>query len=614
MTASPECALRAAVPAMRRRWRRHPLLLCTVLVAGVVVLSRSADGLVGYRVFWPVNAVLVAILLLVGRARLTRWFGALVLTSTVTNAVVAMVQDPSRPPWGPSLAYGAITGLCLLITVAALRRDPAWIEGRTEAAASWFRFTVLGVLVPQLLGAALATGWLVVSGALPFEPAAMWPPAAVWLLPNIVSIFVLVPTALRLRPAYLRRHLAPGGVRRLVGLLGLLAAATVAVMLQPNAILLLVLLLPVAVLLFDNGIVGAVACGAVLVPIVVGFSTAGVGPLTAAVGGDPRVGALAAQVFAAMVMAIGYLVAACLHARDTTEHWQHLQQIIVNHADDVVLLIDRRGIIRHAVAPEPRGLEAARLAGTAWRELVHPDDRTTAVPTATSQRHRIRRGDGSWGWCDTRLAPVPDHAARPADLLVVVCRDVTEETEQRARLVQQNRQLAEIVGTDPLTGLPHGARLAAMRAATWAAAATDHLPLSLLVVDIDLFASFNDSYGHRAGDRCLVAMTAAVRAATRGAERFVAARRADEQFLLLLPGADATDAGRIAAALLDDVRARQILHSANPAGVVTVSIGGATADPATEADDGRLDTAADTALAAAKNAGRDRVEIGRRPR
>jgi diguanylate cyclase (GGDEF)-like protein len=134
----------------------------------------------------------------------------------------------------------------------------------------------------------------------------------------------------------------------------------------------------------------------------------------------------------------------------------------------------------------------------------------------------------------------------------------------------------------------------------------------LLLVDVDSFKSFNDVYGHPAGDDCLRAIAdVLVKTARRAGE--TVARCGGEEFTVLLPGVDGTEASMLARRLCQTVRNLNIPHAASPvAPHVTISAGVAAAFPSRDPDPwdpgpDALVERADRALYAAKAAGRDQV-------
>jgi diguanylate cyclase (GGDEF)-like protein len=158
---------------------------------------------------------------------------------------------------------------------------------------------------------------------------------------------------------------------------------------------------------------------------------------------------------------------------------------------------------------------------------------------------------------------------------------------------------------DPLTGLPNRRRMDEVLKAEWARCARDGKPGCLLAIDVDCFKAFNDTYGHPAGDRCLQAVAGALHGCGRPGD--TVCRWGGEEFLAVLPGADLTAATRIAEAMVQAVRDLGIPHrSSSVASVVTVSVGVADLPPQGMPPVAAIVTRADTALYAAKRAGRNR--------
>jgi diguanylate cyclase (GGDEF)-like protein len=132
-------------------------------------------------------------------------------------------------------------------------------------------------------------------------------------------------------------------------------------------------------------------------------------------------------------------------------------------------------------------------------------------------------------------------------------------------------------------------------------------PLSVLMVDIDYFKQFNDSFGHRAGDDCLRAVASALQSGLRRPWDFVA-RFGGEEFVIVLPNCDASTACEIAESLRRAVEALDISAPYSPQERVTISIGVAASAPQGAAASGELLEQADRGLYRAKRAGRNRVQ------
>jgi diguanylate cyclase (GGDEF)-like protein len=148
---------------------------------------------------------------------------------------------------------------------------------------------------------------------------------------------------------------------------------------------------------------------------------------------------------------------------------------------------------------------------------------------------------------------------------------------QVARLRDSERakavELQRLSITDPLTGIANRRAFEEALEQEWRRMMRHKTPLSLLMIDVDYFKRFNDSYGHVAGDQCLreVAQTIAGRARRAGE---LAARYGGEEFAVLLPHCDIAVASRLAALICESVRDRAIPHEASGAApYVTISIG-----------------------------------------
>jgi len=129
--------------------------------------------------------------------------------------------------------------------------------------------------------------------------------------------------------------------------------------------------------------------------------------------------------------------------------------------------------------------------------------------------------------------------------------------------------------------------------------------LSVMMIDVDNFKKFNDTYGHALGDACLKIVAMAISGSLTRADDF-AVRYGGEEFAVILPNTDEAGACRMAGVILENVKAKEIMHSKNGPGVVTVSIGVTTGQVIHPQDGPEYIKRADRALYMSKMNGRNR--------
>lgn len=167
--------------------------------------------------------------------------------------------------------------------------------------------------------------------------------------------------------------------------------------------------------------------------------------------------------------------------------------------------------------------------------------------------------------------------------------------------------LEQVSATDALTGVANRHRLEAVLEHEFIRQQRTQAPLSLIMLDVDHFKAFNDTYGHLAGDRCLAQVAQCLSSALRDGVDLVA-RYGGEEFTCVLPDTDGAAALKVAERLRGHVADLRIPHAKSSAGpYVTVSMGLATAASGDAGDPHSLITRADHRLYQAKAAGRNRV-------
>lgn len=177
-------------------------------------------------------------------------------------------------------------------------------------------------------------------------------------------------------------------------------------------------------------------------------------------------------------------------------------------------------------------------------------------------------------------------------------------------LSQQNRELADLSRRDALTGLANRRHFDERLTQLWSEAAGNGEGLCALMIDIDHFKAYNDFYGHAAGDACLAAIARCMADQLRARADCIA-RIGGEEFVVLLPGADAQDGADIGERLRLAISAMELPHlGRGPLGRVSISAGVAACHPAEGRLPAALLSAADAALYDAKAQGRNQIMIG----
>jgi diguanylate cyclase (GGDEF)-like protein len=192
-------------------------------------------------------------------------------------------------------------------------------------------------------------------------------------------------------------------------------------------------------------------------------------------------------------------------------------------------------------------------------------------------------------------------------LVLVVLGTTLFLAREIGRRALAEERLEELATTDALTGLRNRRKFDADIDIEWRRAARSGTPVALLMLDADHFKSYNDTYGHQAGDQVLVGIAICISDAVRRAGD-CPARFGGEEFAVLLPGLSNIEAFRVA----ETIRLKVERWSEDPS-VTTVSIGVASMIPVASLDWPDLIEAADKALYAAKANGRNQSVLASLP-
>jgi diguanylate cyclase (GGDEF)-like protein len=576
------------------------LIAWTVAVGALCFLVRALVHFDSwsYAMVWPAVAPQLVALLTSPRRQ---W--------PVYLASFAAVQIvPARLFLNFSPEVGVLATMTAVVFAAAmLHGDQDWVSGRSDSLRSWQRFLVHGVVLAPVLAIPIGLASLVWNGEIGTDLRSLMIAALSWYLTESVGIAFLVPLMLRW-DHYRQRH-TWREVWWFLAMTALTVGLCAASATKESFVLVFLTGLPAMLVLIRSGIAAAFAEMAVGSGLVLGSTFAGYGPFAASLE-TPGQAMISAQVFVLGAFTMVVMVAAALEDRmrlaalDNASHKAY--ELVAELTGDVVVLVDADGNVLRRAAPghEILNIPQGQISKERWLDQVHPDDRAACAdfPEAgrpgPSDPFRVRKQDGTWAWYVV-------HSRSTADgLTAAVLRDVTLEREVQESLV-------DMAHTDPLTGLANRRGLAQRAAEIWSRARANGEQVTALFIDLDYFKSFNDFYGHQAGDECL-RQVADVLQNLADPSLCVSARYGGEEFAVVMAGCDVPH--ELASGVASAIRALQIPHLGSESGVVTTSAGVATLRPSHTGSDpavavGELLGRADKALYVAKSNGRNSISV-----
>ncbi|MCT7987570.1 putative bifunctional diguanylate cyclase/phosphodiesterase [Laspinema olomoucense] len=188
-----------------------------------------------------------------------------------------------------------------------------------------------------------------------------------------------------------------------------------------------------------------------------------------------------------------------------------------------------------------------------------------------------------------------------------------EAAIQQSLLYQQlriaNAELEKLATTDGLTQIANRRIFDTVLEQEWKRLMRSQSPLSVILIDVDFFKRYNDTYGHQAGDECLKKIARAVASVVKRQGDLVA-RYGGEEFVVVLPATNVPGAVQVAEQIRQAVEEVNLEHrSSTVREFVTLSQGIATIIPRLDTTPDELVAAADEALYYAKSRGRDRYVV-----
>ena len=252
---------------------------------------------------------------------------------------------------------------------------------------------------------------------------------------------------------------------------------------------------------------------------------------------------------------------------------------------------------------------------TDWADRIHEDDRQKTVDFCVAQSmegvdheadYRALTAEGELVWIRDVVHVKRRHDGS-VDCLIGFMFDITERKAAEDKILQLQKELETLSYRDALTDIANRRTFDRILDVEWSKARACGEPLSLVMLDIDFFKQYNDSYGHPQGDLCLK-QVAGLLDDTATRTRDLCARLGGEEFVMVLPGTNEEAAQTIAARFTRMLARAAIPHrNSRVADVLTVSIGLATIVPGAHDTQHGFIELADRRLYAAKQGGRNRV-------
>ena len=294
-----------------------------------------------------------------------------------------------------------------------------------------------------------------------------------------------------------------------------------------------------------------------------------------------------------------------------------LYKLVTENSRDIIILADfsgRRSYVS-GVTESMGGWTREELMAQDSFALVHPDDRLKAeavvrelcsTAAEVTMEYRVRQRNGGYIWVEANLCVVRDPVTGAPSGILDIVRNISVRKQTEQKLQEAYNTVEVLAITDGLTGLANRRRFDKCLANEWRRGMRDCQPLSMLMIDVDYFKLYNDTYGHMRGDSCLKQIAEACRDVVARPGDLVA-RFGGEEFAIILPNTSNEGAMQVANEVCLVLRSRKLPYDSNLPGIVTISVGCATMIPVMGKHATDLIEMADQALYRAKRNGRNQV-------
>ena len=310
--------------------------------------------------------------------------------------------------------------------------------------------------------------------------------------------------------------------------------------------------------------------------------------------------------------------------------WQESQRFIqgIIDASTNILYVDEfvdgRNIYISRWIMNVLGYEAYEVQklGTQYLEkLVHADEKALMISErkklsaindgeVVENEYRFRHRQGNWRWLLCRETVFHRDVDGQPTQIFGTATDITKRKHAEVALQEFNRELARLASMDGLTQVANRRSFDSYLTQEWQNVGSGRSSLALILCDIDYFKSFNDTYGHQAGDVCLRRVAQAIERAVKRSTDLVA-RYGGEEFAVILPNTDADGVQQVAKGIQQEIQQLDIPHSQSGVSkCITLSLGISVVTSTENGHPDMLVAAADQGLYQAKYEGRDRYCTG----
>ena len=259
-------------------------------------------------------------------------------------------------------------------------------------------------------------------------------------------------------------------------------------------------------------------------------------------------------------------------------------RILAEHSTDMVFQLDL-GFVRTYVSPachEMLGFAPEELVGSKPSSMLHPEDVETerdilrSLVDGSADRataiNRIRHRDGRWIWVEANFRTIKHSETDMAIGIIGSSRDISVRKAVEEQLAEATRRLEVLAGQDGLTGLANRRAFDENMLLECRRVKRADNTLTLMMIDVDWFKSFNDHYGHPAGDECLKQVGQIIEdtVCRRGD---LVARYGGEEFAVILPNTDEALGLTVGESIRQAIFEAGIVHDGSPIRKVTISLG-----------------------------------------